>query len=292
MWEGDYVFLDLLRREEPFFSLKLVYVNDRLTDAILNGKQISTPGIPLMEFDPSPAAVINPDHEKLNIHLPEKCVFAFLGDAIDDYAHKVDAAQVATFVSMTRDFPIYVTEYQGEQICICRAPVGSAAAAQLMDWLIGYGVKKIVCAGSCGALEQIDEGTFLIPTRALRDEGASYHYAPPSRFIDLCPEVTALLAQTVQAHGLTPRTVTTWSTDGFYRETPAKVTRRRAEGCSTVEMECAALAACAQLRGARFGMLLYTADTLADVAHYDERNWGGDANAYALRLCLDAVLKL
>jgi hypothetical protein len=39
-------------------------------------------------------------------------------------------------------------------------------------------------------------------------------------------------------------------------------------------------------------MLLYTADTLADVAHYDERNWGGDANEYALRLCLDAVLKL
>lgn len=292
MWEGDYVFLDLLRREEPFFSLKLVYVNDRLTDAILNGKQISTPGIPLMEFDPSPVAVINPDHEKLNIHLPEKCIFAFLGDAIDDYAHKVDAAQVATFVSMTRDFPIYVTEYQEEQICICRAPVGSAAAAQLMDWLIGYGVKKMVSAGSCGALEQIDEGTFLIPTRALRDEGASYHYAPPSRFIDLCPETAELLAQIVKAHGLTPRTVTTWSTDGFYRETPAKVTRRRAEGCSTVEMECAALAACAQLRGARFGMLLYTADTLADVAHYDERNWGGDANEYALRLCLDAVLKL
>ena len=77
MWEGDYVFLDLLRREEPFFSLKLVYVNDRLTDAILNGNQISTPGIPLMEFDPSPDAVINPDHEKLDIQLPEKCVFAF-----------------------------------------------------------------------------------------------------------------------------------------------------------------------------------------------------------------------
>ena len=40
---------------------------------------------------------------------------------------------------------------------------------------------------------------------------------------------------------------------------------RRAEGCETVEMECAAFAACATFRGARFGQILYSADTLAGV---------------------------
>jgi 8-oxo-dGTP diphosphatase len=40
MWEGDYIFLDLLRREVPFFSLKLVYVNDKLTKAVLNGQPL------------------------------------------------------------------------------------------------------------------------------------------------------------------------------------------------------------------------------------------------------------
>ena len=34
----------------------------------------------------------------------------------------------------------------------------------------------------------------------------------------------------------------TWSTDGFYRETPDKVVYRIEEGCSVVEMECASLA--------------------------------------------------
>ena len=34
--------------------------------------------------------------------------------------------------------------YNGEEICLAQAPVGSAAAAQFMDWLIGYGVKKII----------------------------------------------------------------------------------------------------------------------------------------------------
>lgn len=32
----------------------------------------------------------------------------------------------------------------------------------------------------------------------------------------------------------------TWTADAIYRETPAKVAARRAEGCVTVEMEAAA----------------------------------------------------
>ena len=59
-----------------------------------------------------------------------------------------------------------------------------------------------------------------------------------------------------------------------------------------VEMECAALAACAAFRGVTWGMILYTADSLADVEKYDERNWGGNAYEYALKLCLDAVITL
>ena len=39
-------------------------------------------------------------------------------------------------------------------------------------------------------------------------------------------------------------------------------------------------------------MILYTADSLADVEKYDERHWGGNADEYALALCLDAVLEL
>ena len=40
LWEGDRVFLKLLREEEPFFSLKLVYEGDRLTQSFLNGMEI------------------------------------------------------------------------------------------------------------------------------------------------------------------------------------------------------------------------------------------------------------
>lgn len=62
--------------------------------------------IPLLEFDPEQTAVIGPDYEQLDLHLPRKCVFAFLGGYIDRYAHAAGARQVATFNSATKLYPI------------------------------------------------------------------------------------------------------------------------------------------------------------------------------------------
>ena len=56
-----------------------------------------------------------------------------------------------------------------------------------------------------------------------------------------------------------------------------------------MEMECAALAAVAQLRGAVWGELLFTADSLADLDNYDQRDWGAEAFDKALELCLEIV---
>ena len=253
---------------------------------------ISKHEIPILEFDTEQTAVINPDHEKLNLQLPKKCVFAFLGDHIDVYAAATDTRQVSHFISATKHYPIYVTKYRGEEIVLCQAPVGAAAAVQILDWLIGYGVREIISAGSCGALEAFPESTFLLPCKALRDEGTSYHYAPPSRFMEINEAARAAIKETILEHGMKAQEVITWSTDGFFRETKEKVAYRKSEGCSVVEMECSALAACAALRGVVWGMILYTADSLADVEKYNERNWGGNAFEYALTLCLDAVVKL
>lgn len=42
LWEGDKVFLQLLAKEAPFFSLKLRYEGDKLVECILNGKKYGT----------------------------------------------------------------------------------------------------------------------------------------------------------------------------------------------------------------------------------------------------------
>lgn len=248
--------------------------------------------IPILEFDSEERAVIDPTHENLDLKLPKKCVFAFLGSYVDEYANKTSSQQVSQFISATKQYPVYITNYKGEDIVLCQAPVGAAAAVQILDWLIGYGVREIISAGSCGALERFPESTFLVPNKALRDEGTSYHYAPPSRFMDISEKARKAIKETILEHGMNYREVITWSTDGFFRETKEKVSYRKREGCAVVEMECAALAACAEFRSATWGMILYTADSLADVDKYDARNWGGNAYEYALTLCIDAVVKL
>ena len=40
MWEGDMIFLRLIDSEAPFFSLKLCYKGDVLTQAVLNGRKL------------------------------------------------------------------------------------------------------------------------------------------------------------------------------------------------------------------------------------------------------------
>lgn len=248
--------------------------------------------IPILEFDTDTEAVIMPTHEHFDLKLPKKAVYAFLGEHVDNYAKNNKCEPVATFVSETKLYPIYVVNYKGEEICLCQAPVGAAAAAQILDWLIGYGVREIISGGCCGALEDFEENVFIVPTKALRDEGASYHYMAPSRYVNIDEAALKAIEKTLTEHGLKYIEVMTWSTDGFYRETKEKVAYRKEEGCAVVEMECSALAACARMRGAVFGEILFTADSLADVEKYDERNWGGDSFEYALKLCLDAVVNL
>lgn len=40
LWEGDFIFFELLDNNAPFFSLKLSYREDKLTSAILNEEKI------------------------------------------------------------------------------------------------------------------------------------------------------------------------------------------------------------------------------------------------------------
>lgn len=248
--------------------------------------------IPILEYDTDPVAVIMPDHEHMEMRLPKKAVFVFHGDAVNRYAKEHNATVVSHFISATKEYPVYILDVNGQQICLMQAPVGASAATQILDWLIAYGVQEIISGGSCGVLVDMDEDLFLVPCKALRDEGTSYHYLPPERFVEVSEKARSAIEKTMNNHSLHYLEVITWSTDGFFRETKEKVDYRKSEGCSVVEMECSALAACAQLRGVVWGELLYTADTLADAERYDERNWGGDSVAYALELCIEAVVNI
>ena len=254
-------------------------------------KTICSCDIPLAEYDPSPRAVIEPSHEDLGFHLPEKAIFAFVGDKTDEFAAVHGMAKTAEFESITKKYPIYVS--RNGSFVLCEAPVGAPAATQILDWLISYGVKTVISTGSCGVLEDIPENSFLIPSEALRDEGTSYHYLPPSRFVETDAGLRRIIETVFSEKALPYVECRTWTTDGFFRETEAKVRARREEdGCACVEMECAALASCAKFRGARFAMILFTADSLAYADEYAERGWGKEALGAAIELCREVIERI
>lgn len=246
--------------------------------------------IPILEWDENPRAIINNDRH--TITLPRRVVLGFLGDPVDEYAAAAGGEVLEVYHTIGRDTNIYRIRHKDQELCLCRAPLGGSAAVQLLDFLFGHGVRQVIAAGSCGALVPISENAFLLPAKALRDEGTSYHYLPPARFVETSSRLRSALAQTLTAHGLSFRECITWTTDGFYRETEAMTAHRREEGCTVVEMECASMAACAVFRGAEFAQLLYTADSLADAANYDARNWGENSVLPALQICLDAAASL
>ncbi len=247
--------------------------------------------IPILEYDTEPMAVIMPGH-KQKACLPRKAVLAFLQKEVEEYAFERSCEVVLVFESMTKSFPIYKTTHNGCEVAFCQVPVGAAAATQILEFFIAHGATEVVAVGCCGTLVDMEENQFLIPTEALRDEGTSYHYLPPQRTISLHTMAIRAIEVTLGKRGVAYKLCKTWTTDGFFRETAEMVAYRIAEGCSVVEMECAALAACAEFRGILFGQLLFTADSLADVQCHDIRQWGKASYQLALELAFDAVREI
>ena len=245
--------------------------------------------IPILEYDDSSLEVIPPDHDWTAGRLPDKCLFAFLGDVVHDYAEKHGAKIAETLITVSHDIKIYVLHDEDENICLVQSPIGAAASAQVLDTLVSCGCMKVIAVGSCGVLADIPENAFIVPVRALRAEGTSYHYLPASRYIELDEEPVLAIEETFKRFDLPFVTCTTWSTDGFFRETKDVVKYRLEEGCSVVEMECSALASCCRKRGAKFGQFLFTADSLANVHAYDSRDFGKRSHEKALLLGLEVL---
>ena len=171
-------------------------------------------------------------------------------------------------------------------------PLGASASVQIVDHLFLSGVSKIIASGSCGTLIDIPENEMLVPVKALRDEGVSYHYLKPARFINLNKRAVQAIEQALINANLNFEECVTWTTDGFFRETKQMIEYRKSEGCQVVEMECAAIAACAEFRNCIFGQILFSGDSLANAEKHDQRNWGASSIEKAFKLSLDAVIQI
>ena len=141
--------------------------------------------------------------------------------------------------------------------------IGAPMAASVTERLGFYGIKNIIAYGTAGCIDpDFDQNQAVIVTKAIRDEGTSYHYLAPSVFVETDTEIIKIIENVLRAKKLPAKRGIVWTTDGFYRETKKRVAKRRSQGAVAVDMECSAFAAAAIRCGIRFGQFLVFSDSL------------------------------
>jgi uridine phosphorylase len=249
---------------------------------------------PILEFDPAPEAFIEPAKIIRARDLPEHCVICFFGEVIDKVIAEHDAKIAVENKWEDGRHCIYEISYQNQRLAFFHPGVGAPIAAGLLEEAIAFGCRKFIACGGCGVLEKdIAVGHLIVVSAAVRDEGVSYHYLPPSREVIADKRGVNALVNTLNVREIPFQTGKTWTTDAPYRETPNKIARRRGEGCLTVEMESAGLIAVAQFRNVIFGQVLYGGDDLSGV-EWDNREWTSrrEIRESLFWLCADACLSL
>jgi uridine phosphorylase len=219
---------------------------------------------PILEFDPNPQAIIEPGKIVKRKDMPEHCVVCFFAEVIEKVAREHNAREIAHDRSEMGTHPIYEIAVDGRRLAFFHPGVSAPLAAGMLEAVIAFGCRKFIACGGGGVLDKnIAHGHLIVPASAVRDEGTSYHYLPPSREVAASPEGVAAIVNVLTARRCDHLVAKTWTTDAFYRETPAKVQLRRAEGCLTVEMEAAAFFAVAQFRNVTFAQILYGGDDVS-----------------------------
>lgn len=226
---------------------------------------------PILEHDTNNKAIIQPDEIIAKIDtMPERVVMTFFSEVIASAC--VNAEVIAQLGSEIGKNPIYALDTEWGRVAVLHAGMGAPLSAGFLEETIAFGGHKFIACGGAGVLADIPVGHIVVPDVALRDEGTSYHYLPPTRTVSASPEAVSAIKTTLEHHHIPYDVGMTWTTDAIYRETKAMVAHRRAEGCLTVEMEASAFFAVAQYRGVTFGQMLYGGDNVGGET-WDTRSW-------------------
>jgi uridine phosphorylase len=144
---------------------------------------------------------------------------------------------------------LYVFRDEGSEYGIVGCAVGAAFAVLIAEELFASGCQFLVSVTSAGQILPVQAPPyFIVIGRALRDEGASYHYLPPSDYSEADAQLVQLAREALTAAGISVQIGATWTTDAPFRETQEAINAAYQAGILAVEMEAAALYAFARAR--------------------------------------------
>ena len=233
---------------------------------------------PILEHDQTREAFIEPSKVIKPLDIPEHCVICFFTDLIEKIVVEHNAKMLVENRWEDGPHPVYEIEYKGQRLAFINPGTGAPSAASLLEEVIAFGCKKFIACGGCGVLDKdIALGNLIVVSGAVRDEGVSYHYLPPSREVTANELGVASLVNALSSRSIPYQVGKTWTTDAPYRETRDKIAKRKEEGCLVVEMEAAGMMAVAQFRSVILGQVLYGGDDLSGY-EWDHRDWTSQAD--------------
>ena len=175
---------------------------------------------PILEYDPSEKALIEPGEVIQPIDIPEHCVICFFKEVLDKTVQEQNASIAAEVRWEDGPHRIYEMQVGGRRVAFFLPGVGGPMATGLLEEAIAFGCRKFIVCGGCGVLDkEIAIGHLILVASALRDEGVSYHYLPPGREIEADPLGLAALETVLLRRKLPYLTGKTWTTDAPFRET-------------------------------------------------------------------------
>ncbi|MCY7419049.1 MAG: nucleoside phosphorylase [Chloroflexi bacterium] len=179
--------------------------------------------------------------------VPETCVLDPDGDLVRDLVRSGRAVRDGDWACYHSD--LHVLDEDGLRLGLVGGAVGASFAVLVAEELFASGCRLLLSVTSAGRVADPDvPADFVLIERALRDEGTSYHYLPPTRYSEADTLLVARAMAGLDAAGLHVLRGSAWTTDAPFRETPSAIAARRQEGILAVEMEAAALYAFARAR--------------------------------------------
>lgn len=217
-----------------------------------------------LAFSAENPAIINPRREPGEAEVSARVVLACTRPDFQLLSRIVEARQPVRYLW---NCGVRAGTWGKRPVTVAGPVLGAPCAAMVLEKLIALGAKAVVALGWGGSLQsQVGLGSLVLPTVALGADGTSPHYRlADSDFTPdpgLCQRLKEYLARNPEP-GIPWHSGAIWTTDAFYRETPAAVRHYQGRGVLAVDLEMAALFAVGRFRGIAVAGLLAVSDDLS-----------------------------
>lgn len=119
---------------------------------------------------------------------------------------------------------------------------GAPATASVVDLFSAFGVEQFAIIGLAGGLQpELQTGSIVLSTGAIRGEGVSSHYLPLEEIVNSSPQLLNSVSSVLDIHHIQHHKGITWTTDAPFRELRADVLEYQRRGILAVDMESAGM---------------------------------------------------